>query len=61
MPILKFDQPKAIHLFIRSAQESTQDLSDPLIAHSAIINGCDVVIAFDKKAAKSMFFEQLTS
>lgn len=33
------------------------DLSDLLIAHSSVMNGCESVITFDKKASKYKLFE----
>lgn len=57
MPILKFQQPSAMQLFIRSAQGNKFDLSDLLIASCAKDQGCETVLTFDKKASKSNLFE----
>jgi predicted nucleic-acid-binding protein len=59
MPILKFDHQSTLQQFIQKAQGSRYDLSDLLIAHSAKEQGCEVVITFDKKAAKYELFESL--
>lgn len=59
MPVLKFDQQATLQQWIHSAQGNTFDLSDLLIAHSAKINGCEVVLTFDKNAAKFKLFEFL--
>lgn len=56
MPILKFDQQAALQQLVHSAQGNKYDLSDLLIAHSTKINGCEVVITFDKKASKYKLF-----
>ena len=57
MPILKFEAQPAIRAFVVSARESNIGLPDLLIAHSATYSGCDVVLTFGKKAAKSLLFE----
>jgi predicted nucleic-acid-binding protein len=59
MPVLNFETPEVIQRLIVSARETTLDLSDLLIAHSARRLGCYSVITFDKRAAKSEFFERL--
>ncbi|MGB9499503.1 MAG: PIN domain-containing protein [Dissulfuribacterales bacterium] len=59
MPVLKFDCQSALQQWFHSAQENKYDLSDLLIVHSAKINGCETVLTFDKKAAKSYLFELL--
>lgn len=59
MPVLNFETPEVIQRLIVSARETTLDLSDLLIAHSARRLGCDSVITFDKRAAKLDFFEIL--
>lgn len=56
-PIFKFSQQSALQQMVHSAQGNKYDLSDLLIAHSAKINGCEAVIAFDKKASKFKLFE----
>ena len=57
MPIFKFDQQSALQQLVHSAQGNKYDLSDLLIAHSAKVNGCKVVITFDQKASKFKLFE----
>ena len=57
MPILKFENLKAIQEFIPIAKENNYDLSDLLIAYSAKSKGCEKVITFDKKASKFDLFE----
>lgn len=59
MPVLNFETPEVIQRLIVSARETALDLSDLLIAHSARRLGCSSVITFDKRAAKSEFFERL--
>lgn len=57
MPIFKFDQQSALQQLVHSAQGNKYDLSDLLISHSAKVNGCEVVITFDKEASKFKLFE----
>ena len=57
MTILKFESFSALKKFVAAARKSTFDLSDILIAHSAQIQGCDVVLTFDKKASDYWLFE----
>ncbi len=59
MPIFKFENLTVIQNFIFEAQQSKFDLSDLLIAHSANINGCEVILTFDKKASKYKYFDLL--
>ena len=59
MPIFKFENLTVIQNFITEAQQSKFDLSDLLIAHSANINGCEVILTFDKKASKYKYFDLL--
>lgn len=59
MPILKFENQHAIQQFYQAAQENTHDLSDLLIAYTAKVNNCEVVLTFDKKAAKLDMFERV--
>lgn len=56
MPIFQFENLAVIQHFILGAQQSKFDLSDLLIAHSANIKGCEVVLTFDKKASKYKYF-----
>ncbi len=57
MPIFRFENLTVIQKFIFAAEQSTFDLSDLLIAHSANENDCEVVLTFDKKASKYKLFE----
>ena len=50
MPIFKFESHSAIMNFVSSAKETKTDLSDILIAHSALSAGCECMLTFDKKA-----------
>lgn len=59
MPVLNFEKQKVVRQFISVAQTSRFDLSDLLIALSALQEGCDTTYTFDKKAAKFKFFEKL--
>jgi predicted nucleic-acid-binding protein len=59
MPILQFEAPAVLQGFMTSARETTVDLPDLLIAHSARRAGCKSVVTFDKGASKSEFFELL--
>ena len=57
MPVLQFEHQSLLQRFVRNALGSSYDLSDLLIAQSAKKQGCDVVLTFDKKAAKYKLFE----
>ncbi len=57
MPIFKFDQRPALQVLVVSARKNNIDLSDLLIAHSAVEKGCEAVITFDKKASRFKLFE----
>lgn len=57
MPILKFEHQSTLQQFIHTGQGNKYDLSDLLIAQSAISRGCETVITFDKKASKFKMFE----
>jgi len=59
MPILCFENLSAIQSFILDAKDSSFDLPDLLIAHSAKLKSCEKVITFDKKASKHQLFELL--
>ena len=59
MPILQFETPAVLQGFMTTARETTVELPDLLIAHSARRSGCESVVTFDKRAAKSEFFELL--
>lgn len=59
IPILEFEAQPAILNFVSSAKETNIDLSDILIAHSALSAGCESVLTFDKQAADTKLFELL--
>lgn len=59
MPVLQFETPAVLQGFMTSARETTLDLSDLLIAHSARRSGCECIVTFDKRASRSEFFELL--
>jgi predicted nucleic-acid-binding protein len=59
MPVFQFEAPDILQGWIASARESKVDLSDLLVAHSAIQLGCESLITFDRRAARSEFFEVL--
>ena len=59
MPVLNFEKQKVVRQFISVAQTSRFDLSDLLIALSALQENCETTYTLDKKAAKFKFFEKL--
>jgi len=59
LPIVSFDGQPAVRRFIVEARNNNLDLSDLLIACDAALSGCDKVLTFDKKAAKSELFTLL--
>jgi len=59
MPVLNFEKQKVIRQFISDAKTSSFDLSDLLIALSALQEDCEATYTFDKKASKFKFFEKL--
>ena len=59
LPILKFEAQAALKRFLIEAPAKNADLADILIACSAKQSGCETVLSFDKKAAKSGVFELL--
>ena len=59
MPILEFEAQSAVLNFVSFAKETNVDLSDILIAHSALSAGCESVLTFDKHAADTKLFELL--
>ena len=59
MPVFQFEKPDVIQRSIASARQTSLGLADILIAHSAMNAGCESVLTFDKKAAKSALFELL--
>jgi len=59
MPILVFESDNAIEQLL-SDRDKAVDLPDQLIACSARVSGCDTVLTFDRKAAKSPLFQIIT-
>jgi len=59
MPILEFESQSAITNFVSTARETKLDLSDILIAHSALSAGCECMLTFDKRASGFGLFELL--
>ena len=59
LPILVFDDQPAVRSFLSIARKNNIDLSDLLISLDTLSSGCDSVLTFDKKAAKSDFFTLL--
>jgi len=59
MPVLVFKSESVIQSFIDSAHNTSVDLSDLLIAHSAHSFDCQSTLTFDKKASKFKYFELL--
>ncbi len=59
LPVLEFEQREAVQAMLQTAGNDPPDLPDLLIAKSALRNGCDGIVTFDKKAARSDAFELL--
>jgi predicted nucleic-acid-binding protein len=59
MPVLQFEQREAVQAMLAVAGDTNLDLPDALIAQSALHMGCDSVLTFDQKAARSPGFELL--
>ncbi len=59
LPTLELELQPMVRRFVETARQSSTDLSDALIGHCARESGCKVVLTFDKKAARSDFFERL--
>ena len=57
MPILKFEHQPTLRQFTKNAPAAKYDLSDLLIAYSAVEQGCESTITFDKKAPRFKLFE----
>ncbi|MFK5925357.1 MAG: type II toxin-antitoxin system VapC family toxin [Desulfuromusa sp.] len=57
MPILKFEHLSVLQQFTKNAPVTKYDLSDLLIAYSAVEQGCELTFTFDKKASKFKLFE----
>lgn len=59
MPVLEFESKKVLRDFISLSRKTEIDLPDMLIAASAANSGCDHVLTFDRKAAKTAFFVKI--
>jgi predicted nucleic-acid-binding protein len=59
MPMLQFESQSAIVGFVNTAKETEIDLSDILIAHSALFAGCECTLTFDKHASGFAPFQLL--
>lgn len=59
LPVLEFEQREAVQAMLQAARTDSLDLPDLLIAKSALRNGCECVVTFDKKAARNDAFELL--
>ena len=57
MPILKFECPVLVRLFLQAAKGNRHDLADLLIGCCARQQGCESVLTFDGKASTSQLFE----
>ena len=57
MPIMRFEKQELLRTFIQAASANTFDLSDLLIGLAARNADCSGTLTFDKKAAKSPYFE----
>lgn len=59
MPVLEFESKTVLRDFISLSRKTEIDLPDMLIAASAADSGCDHVLTFDRKAAKTAFFVKI--
>ena len=59
LPVLEFEQREAVQAMLQAARTGSLDLPDLLIAKSALRNGCECVVTFDRKAARNDAFELL--
>ena len=59
MPVFQFEKPDVIQASIASSRQTSLGIADLLIAYSAKNAGCESVLTFDEKAAKSGLFELL--
>jgi len=59
MPVLEFERQPSIRRFIREARGSKLGLPDLLIACLAQAAGCETVLTFDRRAARSHLFQML--
>ena len=59
MPILKFEHQSVIRQAMLDAETDTCDLADLLLAHTARELGAEVVLTFDRRAARHILFERV--
>jgi predicted nucleic-acid-binding protein len=59
-PILQFEGDPAVQRLLLEGRTSSADLADLILGYTALACGCQAVITFDKKAAKSPMFRLLT-
>jgi len=59
LPVLEFEQREALQATLAMAKTNRMDLPDLLIGQSARRSGCERILTFDKKAARSDAFELL--
>ena len=59
MPVLQFEQREVVQAMLATVAASNLDLPDALIAQSALKMGCESVLTFDQKAARTDGFELL--
>lgn len=59
MPIFQFEQRTAIQAALAIARTNHVDMSDILIAQTALNSGCESILTFDKKAARGDALELL--
>ena len=59
MTVLRFESHAAVQDCTAAARRDRTDLPDLLIAHCARRSGCETVLTFDRKAARSTLFESL--
>ena len=59
MPVFDFEADHVVEGLLNDGPRLKADLTDIMIAHAAKSNGCEVVITFDRKAAKLPFFSLL--
>jgi len=60
MAVMVFEADTAVDKLLQDGLETKVDLSDILIARASEALGCETVLTFDKKAAKSGLFQLLT-
>ena len=56
---LQFEAAECVREFARAAADETLDLPDILIGLSAINQGCQRTLTFDRRAAVSQWFEEV--